>query len=241
MVNRLKQVYSENTIVGIALTALAIFFGQIIFPEQVKVLTEYLIPLFIIVACLEILFIRENLKKLSCDAEFEYNSFNSGEEFDNYLANRFKTANSVKAIHIDAQTIPKRENRRYYEIADDFIKSGKSFRRIFSDTDNGDVYQWMQEDLVKFQKDKYFAHFLDKVIVHDIRTIGIMLIDDDEVCLGGGYITSFKNPTISIKHPDIVKFFSDYFDYLRDNSVNLKTDEKINTEILEERINKLTT
>ncbi|XOF34402.1 MAG: hypothetical protein ACL93V_03645 [Candidatus Electrothrix sp. YB6] len=241
MINRLKQVYSENTIVGIALTALAIFFGQVIFPEQVKGLIEYLIPLFIIVACLEILFIRENLKKFNCDSEFEYNSFNSGEEFDNYLANRFKTANSVKVLHVDAQTIPKRENRRYYDIADDFIKSGKSFRRIFSDTSNADVYQWMQEDLEKFQKDRYFAHLLDKVTIHNIRTIGIMLIDDEEVCLGGGYVTSFKHPTISIKHPDIVKFFSDYFDYLRDNSINLKTDEKINMDILEERINNLPT
>lgn len=237
MINRLKQVYSENTIVGIALAALVIFFGQVIFPEHIKVLTEYLIPLFIIVACLEILFIRENLKSLNRDSEFEYKSFNSGDEFDNYLANRFKTANSVKVIHVNS--IPKIENRRYHDIASDFIKSGKSFRRIFSDTSNVDVFQWMLEDLVTFQKDKYFAHLLNNVTIHNIRTIGVMLIDDEEVCLGGGYVTSFKSPTISIKHPEIVKFFSDYFDYLRDNSVNLKTDEKINTDILEERINSL--
>jgi hypothetical protein len=239
MVNRLKQIYSENTIAGIAIAALVIFFGQIIFPEQVKSLTGYFVPLFIIVACIELLFIRDNLKRFNRNSDFEYKSFSSGDEFDNYIANRFKTANSVKVIHVDAQTISKRENRRYYDILDDFIKSGKSFRRIFSDTSNIDVYHWMREDLLKFQKDKYFIHLLDKVKIHDIRTIGVMLIDDKEVCLGGGYVNSFQYPTISIKNSNIAKFFSDYFDYLRDNSVNLKTDEKINIDILEQRISKL--
>ena len=234
----LKKIYYENTIIGIALIALIIFFGQFFFQEKAKTLLEYLIPLFILIVCLEILFIRENLniidQKLKVD--FEFQSFNSGNEFDNYLANRFKTAKSVKVIHVNSQTSNKRDNRRYYEILEDFVKSGKSFRRVFSDTTNIDLYKWMKEDLIKFQKDKYFLHLLDKVKIQDIRTIGVMLIDDEEVCLGGGYITSFQKPTISVKNRNVVKFFSDYFDYLRDNSINLKTDENIEIAIIEKRI-----
>ena len=242
MMNWLQKIYSENTLIGIALIALCIFFGQLIFPEKAKILLEYLIPLFIIVACLEILFIRENLKsKLKLIGEkicvdFEYQAFTSGDAFDNYLANRFKEASSVKVIHINSQTSDKRKNRRYYEILEDFVKSGKNFRRIFSDTTNKDVFKWMKEDLIKFKNDKYFIHLLDKMKIHNIRTIGVMLIDDEEVCLGGGYMTSFQHPTISIKNKNIVKFFSDYFEYLRDNSKNIRSDDNINMELIDRHI-----
>lgn len=63
-----------------------------------------------------------------------------------------------------------------------------------------------------------------------------MLIDDEEVCLGGGYITSFQHPTISIKNKNIVKFFSDYFEYLRDNSKNVRSDDNINMELIDRHI-----
>jgi len=173
------------------------------------------------------------------NVDFEYQGFNSGDEFDNYLANRFKIAKSVKVIHVNSQTSDKRQNRRYYEIMNDFVNAGNSFRRIFADTTNIDVYKWMKEDLQTFQNNKYFIHLLDKVKIHNIRTIAVMLIDDEEVCLGGGYVTSFQKPTISIKNKQIVKFFSDYFDYLRDNSINLKTDESLNIDVLEQRIKTL--
>ncbi|WP_020585975.1 hypothetical protein [Desulfobacter curvatus] len=238
MVNLLKKIYSENTIIGIAIIALIVFFSQLIYPEKAKVLIEYLIPLFIIVVCLEILFMRENFKNMGnkLNVDFEYQAFNTGGEFDNYLANRFKAAKSVKVVHINSQTSNKRENRRYYEIMSDFVKAGNSFRRVFSDATNIDVYKWMKEDLLAYKNDKYFVHLLDKIKIHNIRTIGIMIIDEEEVCLGGGYVTSFQNPTISVKNKQIVKFFSDYFDYLKDNSINLKTDENLKIDILEQRI-----
>jgi len=243
--NVLEKLYSENTVIAIALFASFVFFYQFISPENAKEIIEHLIPLFIVVICLEILFIRNrlynNLKRLNekLKIDFEYQTFTSGAEFDNYLANRLDRAKSVEVLHICSQTSNKMENRRYYDIIDNYVKSGNNFRRIFSDTSNVDVYKWMKDDLLRFQKNKFFIHLLDKIKIHSIRTIGMMIIDHNEVCLGGGYVTTFQNPTISIVNNSIAKFFSDYFDYLRDNSINLKTDETINIEILNKRIQEL--
>jgi len=243
-IDLIENFYKENTLIAIVLIAIFVFFSQIISPVKAKNTIDHLLPIFIVVLCLEIIFIRNRyniLKRLELklDIDFEYKSFTSGVEFDNYLDNRLKKATIVKVLHINSQTSNKRENRRYYEIIDNFVRSGKCFRRIFSDSNNSDVYKWMKEDLLKFQKDKYFIHLLDKLKVYNIRTIGIMLIDDEEVCFGGGYVTSFEHPTISVKNFNIVKFFNDYFDYLLFNSINLKNDENINIEILNQRIQEL--
>jgi len=168
------------------------------------------------------------------EANFSYNYFSSGEEFDNYLANRFEHANEVKVIHISAFTSDRKAGRRYYEIVDKFVKSGKIFRRIFCRTSNKDVLLWMKEDLEEYENYRYFIYFLGSITIDEMRTLGIMIIDDEEVCLGGGYITGFRHPTISIRNPDVVRFYVDYFGYLREQSRPIRTDGgKTNSEYLE--------
>lgn len=46
---------------------------------------------------------------------------------------------------------------------------------------------------------------------NDIRISGIMLLDDKEVCLGGGYQSTITSPTIAIQNPEIVSFFRENF------------------------------
>jgi hypothetical protein len=238
VINWLKKIYSENTIIGIAIFALAVFFLQFLNPEKAKALIEYLTPLFILVVCIEILFIRDNSKKLDRRLSFglDYQSFNTGEEFDNYLSYRVKSAKSIKVVHVSSQILGEGNYRRYCKIMHDFIKAGNSVTRVFAETDNIDIYKWVKDDLLAYQNDRFFAHLLDKVQVRDLRTIGIMLIDEEEVCLGGGYVSSFQDPTISVKNKQIFKFFSDYFDYLKENSINLKTNENLKVTILEKKI-----
>ena len=244
----LSKVYYENTLLTVIFMALAVFFGQAIFPEKIGTISGFLIPLFIIVICLEIYFIRTRLTnelviiKGRIDNKFEYQSFSSGETFDNYLANRFSKVKEIKVIHISSSTSDKRSGRKYYEILDDFIISGGKFRRIFSGTFNKDVFRWIREDLDRYKDKKYFIHCLDKVIIDEISTLGVMIIDDEEVCIGGGYMTSFKEPTISIRNSNIVRFYLDYFEYLRDNSIPIRSDSKIKMDKLieiEKRIEKL--
>jgi len=157
-------------------------------------------------------------------ASFQYSYFSSGEEFDSYLANRFERAKEVNVIHISAFTSDKRAKRRYYGIVDKFVKSGKIFRRIFCNTSNKDVFLWIKEDLEAYQNYRYFIYFLGSITIDKMRTLGIMIIDDDEVCLGGGYTSGIRHPTISIQNPDIVRFYMDYFGCLRGESRPIRSD-----------------
>jgi hypothetical protein len=153
--------------------------------------------------------------KKKVNEQFSYEAFSTGDEFDTYLKARFQEAKDVKVIHLSSGTSDKRSGRGYYEVLENFVKKGGTFTRIFSDTGNVDVFRWIKEDLEQYQSNKYFIYFLNEVFVtSEMRTMGIMIIDKSEVCLGGGYETEFANPTLSIKNPTIVEFFMDYFNYL---------------------------
>jgi hypothetical protein len=153
--------------------------------------------------------------KKKVNEQFSYEAFSTGDKFDAYLKTRFQEAKDVKVIHLSSGTSDKRIGRGYYEILDNFVKKGGTFTRIFSDSGNEDVFKWIKDDLEQYKSNKYFIYFLNDVFVKaEMRTMGIMIIDKSEVCLGGGYETEFANPTLSIKNPTIVEFFMDYFNYL---------------------------
>jgi hypothetical protein len=231
----IRKIFVDYVLLAITLIALTAFILQLFLPVFANKVLVIIMPLFVAAICPMIYFMRETLCTIhtKVSQDFTYQSFTSGEDFDNYLANRFKEASSIKVIHINAQSSGGQRGRRYDEIVEKFVKSGKIFRRIFSDTSSKEVYRWIRKDLERFQEDKYFIHLIDKIKIEDIRTIGIMIIDDDEVCLGGGYKTSFTHPTIAIKSKNIVKFFSDYFTYLRDHSNAIRSDNETNWEILD--------
>ncbi len=231
----IKTIYKKHVFLVIASTAFLALVLQPFFPTYANKVLVFLMPLFTATVCLMIYFMMETLYTIDAKVsqDFTYQSFTSGEDFDNYLANRFKEALSVKVIHINAQSSGGQRRRRYDKIVEKFVKSEKIFIRIFSDTSNKEVYRWIKEDLGRFQDYKYFIHLIDKIKIEDIRTIGIMIIDDDEVCLGGGYKTSFTHPTIAIKNKNIVKFFSDYFTYLLNHSNPIRSDNETNWKILE--------
>lgn len=150
------------------------------------------------------------------NADFSLRVFGTGPEFDRYLRTRFHEAKDVKVIHLSSfATSPKAVGREYSEILDKFLKNGGAFSRIFADTGNADVFTWIKDDLEKYQENKYFIYFLDEMFLKaDMRTMGIMIIDKSEVCLGYGYDTDFTNPTVSITNAAIANFFMDYFNDL---------------------------
>lgn len=154
--------------------------------------------------------------KNKVNEQFSYRAFATGPEFDAYLRTRFQEARDVKVIHLSSfATTNKNVGRAYSEILDKFLKKGGTFTRIFSDTGNADVFRWIKEDLKQYQDNKYFIYFLDEIFVNtEMRTMGIMIIDKSEVCLGYGYDTDFANPTMSIKNAAILEFFMDYFNDL---------------------------
>jgi len=242
------SIYYENTIFAIIVVAIVVFIGNSIFPKIFGTLLERTIPLFILVVCLEIFFIRKKLCKeieeikLHTENISIYQTFLSGEEFDNYLEYRTKCASEMKIIHISSFSSSagseneegERSGRRYSKIIDDFLKSGKTFHRIFCDTSNKEVFQWIKDDIEKYKKEKYFINFLSNIKVENLRTIGIMIIDKEEVCLGGGYRTTYTNPTISIKNKVIAGFFNDYFKHLLIHSQAISSGDNIHWEFFDE-------
>jgi uncharacterized membrane protein YhdT len=241
----LADVYFNNTIILIIILAVIAFFAQAVAPGQIVVpdwVNHNIIPLFIVVILLEIFFIRTRIMNYledireNTETGFTYQSFRSGEEFDKYLESRFQTAHDVKIIHISSlssgEPAREREGRNYHKIVKAFIERGGILRRIFSDTSNKEVFQWIIDDLHEYKGHKCFIYFLKGVKVDRISTLGVMIIDENEVCLGGGYVTSFKNPTVAIKNRDLVKFYADYFDHLRNYSVFI---DESNLDDLKER------
>lgn len=167
-------------------------------------------PLFIIVVLIQLYLIRS--KKI--EQHFSHETFQTGDEFDDYLNSRLNRAKEIRVIHISSGTS---KDRNYPSIIESFIKKGKSFSRIFSDSANPDVVAWIWNDLKKYKDSNhnFFIYCLKDIRVEkETRTMGIMLIDDTEVCLGGGYHMKRTQPTVCFRDPAVVEFFSDYYDQL---------------------------
>ena len=225
MKQKVRELYFENTLFSFVFLAVVILFINVTFPNVAAQITPYVIPLFIIVTCIEIYFIRDTLiKKLSrieqrLDNQFIFQSFDNGEDFDVYFANRLKSANTVKIIHLGSYVPAERENRKYLRLLHDFIRSGKSVQRIISKTNNPIMMNWIRRELEEFKYAKYTVYYTDQICTNDIRTMGIVIIDNEDVILGGShYNPNFPKPLISTRNLNLGQFYLDYFSYLRDYS-----------------------
>lgn len=241
----LKDLYFNSTLPGIIILALSLFFLMIINQEKGITLSKYLTPLFIIVICLEIYFIRtqvisdisstenpldkqifssiSSIRK-SIQDETDIDLFSSGKEFDDYLEYRLKKADKIRIIHL-GDYIPAEENeqRRYLQIIQRFIRENIEFRRIISKTNNLLVNNWIKKEIENYENDRYFL-FLNKKIItnNNIRTMGVIIIDNQEVILGGGHKETFKQPILSIRNHKIVSFYNNYFEYLQAESSRIE-------------------
>lgn len=170
---------------------------------------------FIFFICITIISVSFDLKhvKEKVENSYTFKAFNTGEEFDDYLRHRLNTAKQVNVIHFSStQSSPE---RAYVDIIDKFVDQKKGiFKRIIADS-TLKVYEWSYMELIRHKDSAYSVFLLDTIKISDaMRTMGVMIIDEDEVCFGGGYQNSFKHPTISIQNRDIVRFYKDYFGYL---------------------------
>jgi hypothetical protein len=170
---------------------------------------------FIFFICFIVIQITLDIRVIKTKVENNYTcrTFRSGVEFDDYLQDRTNSAKQVRIIHFSS-TVSNLE-RKYVKIIDEFVEVKKGvFQRIIADSTK-EVYNWNFTELVHHKDSSYHVFLIDKIkIPVNMRTMGVMIIDDDEVCLGGGYQNFFVNPTISIKNHEITKFYKDYYEYL---------------------------
>jgi len=168
----------------------------------------------------------QNLKN-SIKSDTKLNLFETKEKFDDYLKERLKDAKQVKVIHMSSESESSEgevEKKKYLKIIEEFVKSGKIFQRILCANNNDKITKWIKDDLDQYKNYKYYVYYMNKARVNDIRILGFMIIDEDEVCLGGGYKKIIENPTISIRNSKITKFFSDFFHELLTESTKLTSE-----------------
>ena len=257
MINFLRDLYFENTLVGIIILALCLFFLMITNKKQGLQISKYLNPLLIIIICLEIYFIRVHINpevshireqldekiipsvsylQESFENQTSIKLFSSGIEFDDYLENRLKNAKEIRIINIGDYKPNGEEDRRYLNIIKNFIKENKRLDRIISETDNPIVNNWIKQEMKDYKNDRYHIHLNKNIVTNNgIKTIGVIIIDHDEVILGGVHKTTFDHPLFSIKNKKLVDFYEDYFEYLDKNSINFNLAMKEN-QVFNEKI-----
>lgn len=156
-------------------------------------------------------------------SSFEVHVFPSARQFDAYLERRWRKAESVKAVHLSSKTLISRTpNTAYVDMLDNFVRSGGIYQRVISASGHPEILEDAEEFLRKHAGRRISIYVLPKVIVDGMRVLKIMLIDDSEVCLGGGLDSVMPRNTISIRQPEIVAFFVEYFAYLVGESTPLE-------------------
>src|SRR5882724_6386198 len=218
----IKWLWDDSASATVVLIAGAVFVingAGLIRQRSLANATDLLYPAFVGVALYQLYRIRTEIKNVNVSSHV---TFSTGDDFDDYLRHRLNRAEEVRVIHISSGTSLDRE---YPNVIDRYLKKGKTFSRIISDTANPEVAKWIWNDLKKYGGNNYnfFIYCLRDIRVgKETRTIGIMLIDEAEVCLGGGYNIKKTQPTICIRDPVLVQFFSNYYEHLKNQSTGIR-------------------
>jgi hypothetical protein len=233
---------------GYIALAAVLLIASYVAPRYISVIGANFVPQFVLVACLQLALLHwyywRNIAVTSqLIAQLQTRALGSGEvrtftgpsEFHQYLGLRFPLATIVQVTHFSSGT---RElaSAEYGDILKVFVERGGIFRRVIVDTLSRDVWEKQREFLATHVGKSVFLHYLAEVHVEKIKLLDIMLIDNVEVCLGGGYSMGYQYPTISIRHPEIVAFFAGYYRYLREKSTNVKIDPFPQIEIVEDLV-----
>jgi hypothetical protein len=134
-------------------------------------------------------------------------AFKDSTAFHEYLKHRFATANRVKVTHFSSRSIDASDDL-YRAIAGELLTRGCAYHRVICDALSDEVWaeqiRWLEE-----HKDRPFVlHYLPTVAVGaKMKLLDIMIIDDSEVCFGGGYRSGLWFPVICVRNHEFVRFF----------------------------------
>ncbi|HYK04110.1 MAG TPA: hypothetical protein VE974_20325 [Thermoanaerobaculia bacterium] len=234
-------------ILPVVFIAALIYLLNQVAPEYATTLMTRLIPLFVVVTCIQgalmhaklvhrgdamMRMLEEMQQKLgSALAELRAHPmptvrvFTNAADFHAYIEERFATAVEVRVTHFSAGSSELLDDA-YQRSMDSFIRRGGIYRRVIADTFSEEVWQAqkLMLDTYADSRQQFKLHFVPFISVNDIKILDMMLIDDTELCLGGGYTQGLVIPVISIREPTVVKFFSNYYSYLKDKSQAVRVD-----------------
>jgi hypothetical protein len=234
-----------SALAGYIAIAAAFLIARQIAPDRVAPLAVDFVPQFVLIVCAQLAvlhaYYRRNISVTArLIAQLQTRALGSGDirtfagpkEFHDYLRVRFELARVVQVTHFSAGT-NEITSDDYRDIVAKFVERDGIFRRVVVDTLNREVWERQRDFMAAYGSKSAFLHYLPEVVVQRIKLMDIMLIDDGEVCLGGGYSIGYQYPTITIRHPEVVAFFVGYYKYLREKATNVKIDPYGDLEILD--------
>lgn len=230
------EALTQSLLLPIVVIAAAVFFVNQVAPERAAPIMQRLVPLFVVVICIQgaLTFsvlgkTREQLSRVLTEAQarpmLAVRAFSNAADFHAYISELFDQATEVRVTHVSSGTTELLTDE-YIKIMDAFIKRGGIYRRIFCNTKSVDVWSTQQAMLDKYSDtpQQFMLHYLANLNVDDMQGVDLMLIDDKEVCLGGGYKQGFAFPVIAIREPAVVRFFSNYYAYLLTKARGIRVD-----------------
>jgi hypothetical protein len=149
--------------------------------------------------------------------------FETSTEFHEYLQTRFLAARRVKVTHFSSRSMDASDDS-YRILAGKLLERGGAYHRVIGDALGADFWKDQQWWLNEYGAQPFVLHYLPSVaIAKHTKLLDLMLIDDAEVCFGGGYRNGLRFPVISIRNREFVQFFADYYEYLIGRSVTINT------------------
>lgn len=232
---RFSQFYHEKGRLGIAVSAFVSMIVSVTAPDRAQPLLAKVLGGFVIIALIELVLLNRRLEELhknvrDAASRSTIHTFKKATEFDNYLAARLNKAKQVNVLHMSPRVSSQLVGRRYHEILNEFIRKGGTLRRIYCNTGDDAVRDWIKKELQDTEgtDNKYIVHYLESVTVEQVDLMAFMVIDSKDVCVGVSH-ESQPRTAIAIEGNKVVaSIFGDYFNHLMGHSKPIKTTSTVN-------------
>lgn len=158
--------------------------------------------------------------------ESSISTFANLTSFTNYLEKRLLRSEEndsmrmVKSVHFSDKDLYPTQN--FKEVISSFITNGGALHRIISFPHNLKLKSDIETELKEMDGHKYLLSTIPEIILKDIGMYNFLIIDDEEVCIGG---VEFQNTIPTIVHRDrrVVEFYKRYFTQLLEKANYIKS------------------
>jgi len=232
-VQRTIDALTQSLLLPIGVIAAVVFFLNQVAPEKAAPIMQRLVPLFVVVICVQGALTysalgkaREQLDRLVREKQISsVISFDSSAAFHDYIAHRFAAAKEVRVTHMSSG-VTELLTPDYLKIMDTFIRRGGIYHRMLCHTASVEVWEAQKTAIETYSNSEkqFLLHYLPNFSIERMQAVDLMLIDDAEVCFGGGYTMGLAPPVIAIRDPNIVRFFSNYYSYLLFKALPVRVD-----------------
>ncbi len=152
-------------------------------------------------------------------------SFTEEKQLYEYLGSRIQTViDNIKDVSLGpgSERIPD-YRQQYYNVRSQVIKQKDIYYRYLCMLATSSRVERVRNELNEFSQNRFFVGFFESH-PDPIPMISFIVIDDEEVIVGAHrrlHSPSQRNSDVLIRHPTVVRLFSDYFEFLWDKAIKL--------------------